>query len=566
MNLYRYVLKTLLPAAVLLACDVALGQELCHKYNGQCIQLGPEYLPGYDMCAYRWVNIKSNEYGDNYACRGHGNCEGEVHTGTDVFLPQIKWDCPEHPGPNSCQSYNRTAIAGGCKGTTLWHNETNWRCVTTYPECLAAGLIDNTLRWVAAPGDPVVIQQCYNKDDSVGNFTRDYLPQYGDSLCFTIVAYEDSAVVVQLVTSTYEGIAMNAPVPLWYTPHPEMDSVRQDTICDIVPDTLSPMRLHGPFFEGDTAYFSDTIFFDPLTGVAQSLILRVQDYAAAGTLRAWLLNDPASNASEQIPFNFERFLSRSDSDSDGFSAWEEYRGFILNPDSAKPHARLDSTHKDLFVLPDAALAQDYDTVFAMLATSSFLGATIRTYPADLDSFSWLKTDTLIFITGTDTSRLRLSRNFVDYESRHFDGAAWVQDILATPPGLESFPWDAQHDTIKRADIAVVKVRLDAFTPTNIFANTYQFEDSSGNNLSAYESCNNPLRIYPGSGGTDAIVVYEVGLDRWVNAIANADTFHLPVSLQLDFKRQQIVRTILHEFGHVAGINHHCLPSEGELGM
>ena len=218
----------------------------------------------------------------------------------------------------------------------------------------------------------------------------DWLPEYDETLCFLIKVNMPMAVIIRLKTSMYEGMCMNAAVP-------EAD----DQINDIV-----PYQVYGCIeMSGQNGTFIAMEYMNPRE--PKCLYVRVLDFAAEAGLEAWKSDDRSVHAEVEIPRDFDRFKSNADPDSDGFTNWEEYRGFMIYDGNE----RTDSTNANVFVCLHCA-----DIDWSRLLISAHVAGIPQGYN---------------FISGTQG--LVSDGRFLDYKSQYRDKwGVWLSNSLCYP--------------------------------------------------------------------------------------------------------------------------------------
>lgn len=374
---------------------------------------------------------------------------------------------------------------------------------------------------------------------------------FGDTLLYDVFVSEAApqmAVTVILKTSTYEGRCMNYPV----------GSAVGDTISDLYPADTINWHLDSHWFSGDTSYFQ--LSRTCVVGVYPFNVV-VRDYAAEGILEVKSTNSgtPAQGSPIYIPKDFERWKSTADPDSDGFTVWEEYRGFLrFFEDSV--HTRLDSTVAEVFLTSSDSINQYWSWALTAIEGEYFLGARLLEY----GTISTLNpVNAFVHSEAVIGGSYTIERNFCDFKSLKYDDESWKNNPLCTPLGLETFPWDRNRDTIKIADNAAVRMTWDfvSFLPEPYVTGvTYKFHDNTGSHSSEYEVCNDPAVDYPGTGGTGEIVFYAIGIENVIEDVRlSPEVYHFPDdnSLFVEFRDAKTARTIAHEFGHMQGVDHHC---------
>lgn len=272
----------------------------------------------------------------------------------------------------------------------------------------------------------------------------------------------------------------------------------------------------------------------------------------------------ANQGTLKLPPNYEQWKSTADADSDGFSVWEEYRGFDFWMDNVTVHERLDTNLTELVFQADDGMQTGYSDAFDKLQSSEFTNVALVSF-GDINSNVFESTDTPEVLPpgppdGQPAYDGDLVRNFIDFESDHFVESDWIHNELCTPPGMETFPWGENRSTIDIADIAIIGLEIDHSTlhPTLLGqTRPYYIVETS---IRQNEDCA-PVIQYPGGGGCGGIKIYEDNLHNHVDGLVADPQYNFPTQPPWDlipyFKIQRTSRTITHEFGHAFGINHHC---------
>jgi len=291
-------------------------------------------LPGYCEYHYMWICEASSIHHCGECWTGCGaGCGGCGWEGEEGYPPLSCWDgtwCG-----NTRSFYATCTVLALGDSILCWGMQIGKFCALVPCACLGMTWTPPPCRRMAPRADKPCDTLVLRPSDTPP--TSDPVHKFGDRLCYQFYTTKTHNVTAVLKTSTYEGRCMNYPV----------GPAELDTISDMVPDTL-PHGAPGHWdflehwFEGDRSCFKLKRTIIP--GISD-LYIRVLDYAAEGDLTAWddsghVIPDP-----QQIPPNYQRFKSTTDADSDGFTAWEEYRGFIISG----VHHRLDSTRAQVFV-------------------------------------------------------------------------------------------------------------------------------------------------------------------------------------------------------------------------
>jgi hypothetical protein len=374
--------------------------------------------------------------------------------------------------------------------------------------------------------DPVSLEPCSNSPSD----NPAYLPSFDDYLCYTVHAEYHGTVNVALHTSTYEGIAMNAPAPEGLT----------DTVSDIVPYgnwdswNICPTDSNHTYFENES-WFGDFSVF--AAGQTLKVRLHVLDYGPTAQLIASL--DGGSPFIAYIPSTYDSVRSAADPDSDGFTTFEEYRGFIVGDGS---HIRLTADTAECFY-------RDGDQLFDsgyVAVLDTMMHAKLIDYGFDAgsnDSSSVLR----LWILPGDSA----VRKFVDFESREWNAhdTAWVSNALCIPTGMDSLPLDNQSQPIHRAQQGIIEYQEYLHEPPTHFPTvtwgfTSQYLVPAGND---------PPHVYRGPGGCEFVRVYRQSIDEAEVSFLDEG---LVSSLWPAFEHVRIQRTLAHETGHVQGLGEH----------
>jgi hypothetical protein len=325
MRTYRRVVSVMLPCIVVLAMTTT-SSAFWVKGNS----VGYTYNAAQNVYEIRFTITSSHA---NY-CPDYENLCGTCITelcgyNYGMNIPGAIGYCPAEPG------YSRD----WCEGQTFTCYFESNICVK-----VAADSLQSALAVIDEYKKPRLdIIKCKDRPDAY-HLTDDWLPEYDSWLCFWIISNMTMSITLELKTSTYEGIAMNANFP----------SAVTDSICDLTPDTANPDHSvvwvlpawSDPYDARHRTFWGSALL---QADMPVSVWVHVLDWAADGLLTAYCLVGPEMNqitqVTELIPHNYQRFLSNADPDSDGLTDWEEYRGFDL----AGIHVRTDSTFANLFV-------------------------------------------------------------------------------------------------------------------------------------------------------------------------------------------------------------------------
>lgn len=305
-----------------------------------------------------------------------------------------------------------------------------------------------------------------------------------------------------LKVSTYEGRCMNYPA-----------LTVGDTIADIYPDTSVSdtlgWKLIAQWFDSSRKCFR---LEKKCRAGVNYVTFSVRDYAPEGDLEVFLSEDTtevADGSPLKIPPDYETWKSTSDFDQDGFTVWEEYRGFIL----AGSIRRLDSLFSDVFLW-------NHTTDI----TSSYIdrAATV----SGLDSFC-----TLLGPVAPPSETFQTER-FLDFKRKKFVSSSYAENSLClpgyTPPS--NFPGDQGY------------------------IHFYSGEGGGGENGIAGECFRDADYPQPGGVGVDAVWVYTNYLNIAVNSYSGMNGNEATVYSQL------LQRVVNHELGHAFGLSHPTSPA------
>lgn len=159
----------------------------------------------------------------------------------------------------------------------------------------------------------------------------DYMPKFDDILVFKVSTSRPMTCQFVLETSCYEGMAMNADVPMGY-----------HQIADVYPTTEFGGDLWIPSGSPSFAGEKYTEFFtrEVTPNSPAILVLRVLDYAAWGRFVVRESVNTTNRAQRVYEWDNMEFLSNADRDHDGFTVFEEFRGFVFGTGSGATFKRL----------------------------------------------------------------------------------------------------------------------------------------------------------------------------------------------------------------------------------
>jgi hypothetical protein len=355
----------------------------------------------------------------------------------------------------------------------------------------------------------ITISPCEDSPDPYS----DWLPSYGEQLCFQIHVSNPMRLEAIFKTSTYEGIAMNAPVPVG---EPEQ-------VKDIKAAQNNGWQLLETWWEADTACFKlrTTSTVQPAGDVFLSFA--VLDYAAEGAMFVRNCQDTFLTADPypyQIPYDFvSRFHSSADADGDGLTVWEEHRGFVNQNGT---HFRTSPEAKEILVIDNAEvlvdneIGSDFITSLEGMLDCDIVPCNVVTEPAVWEGWTFQQID---FMQGTYGA----------------DGLHPFNTPLVwpDPPYGRPLPWAGD---IPSQQVAIVV-------------------DQSGNIGQEWGHCNHqPDFGICGNAGVGVLLAFiSAQVEDWETY--NNLPFGLKPQVRVLFKR----KVLAHEFGHVVDICDHCLP-------
>jgi hypothetical protein len=392
-----------------------------------------------------------------------------------------------------------------------------------------------------------------NPDTTTTDSLR-YLPQYGDDLCYAVRASHPMVVEVLVKSSMYEGMAMNAGVP--YNAPEDTADVWPDT-TDVQPSGTYRWRRAGSYIQGNFKYFRLQRWCDSLS--TAFLHVRILDYAAEAELRAY----PAevtylSSRSIRIPYDqhyLGKMKSTVDADSDGFTAWEEYRGFCngINGNDYVWNSRLDTTRAQFFyTVFDQANCFTPGMAEAIVDTCAKIAGNSQAILIPINNLSQLSE---LVYDETDV------RHFIDFKSHVYrKDSTWVPNPLCVPLGQRGpYLADAYMHPIVDDSIGIAQNGIFYLTTT-----ARDTGDQEGFAKIQFDPSQTPPWIYPGGGGLYKIIINS----HWVNySVLTMVTNHqLPATMRYDpALPANFERNIAHEFGHAFGLTHHTPCCTAPLG-
>lgn len=493
----------------------------------------------YGLWAYRYRQVALH-----YECYRDAPCTGGGYNCNNHCVQCRRLGINEFCISGNCDEWS-TDVSTSCLGTLLTWKHVNNYCYLVDVECLD-GYYDAwpANRPVAPPPviilkpDPLAVLPHEDEEEKPDSVTVAPFHSFGDTLLYDVFVSEAApqmAVTVILKTSTYEGRCMNYPV----------GSTVGDTISDLYPADTINWHLDSHWFGEDTSYFQLSRIC--VVGVYPFNVV-VRDYAAEGILEVKNSNSgvPGQGSPIYIPKDFERWKSTADPDSDGFTVWEEYRGFECFNEAADSffHIRTDTTIIDSLSHADLII-NDQDLVFSPLLVDTLT--------------SWTRAHLHELGTGAGLTYLIPWSNFpgfmyIDFKSKKWVSNEWAANSLCTPPGMEDLP---ARTSI--ADQGIVKV----VSSSSVIGNS---EDGwrSGATAQDFDTVYfDDSLLYRGPGGCARIIFYQGSIDEIMTYIGGFGT--LPSSLTDTVMFIRSSRVVAHEFGHALGIDHHGDNGDGEAG-
>ena len=214
-------------------------------------------------------------------------------------------------------------------------------------------------------------------------------------------------------------------------------------------------------------------------------------------------------------------MRNADPDSDGFTIWEEYRGFVLDTG----HVRGDSIKKDFFLLAGYPNRQQIQTMLNNTGTGDWIVHEENPPGEVYQSFTWL--DTKIFKYSDSSS------NLIPNELC-FPGI--FPDTFVAP---EYFNGQWHQGIIPRA------FRLD----------TVFLKGGGDSDIDTAGEC----RCWPpcrGCGSIDSILVYRRNIEDFMDFLVNPENgYNMPSSRSDDYRNEYVDRDWIHELGEALGLDH-----------
>lgn len=404
--------------------------------------------------------------------------------------------------------------------------------------------------------EPISLTLSPRADNPDTTFTDSlrYMPMYDSVLVYELRASHPMTVEIELGCSMYEGIAMNAPVP------------------DDESEKKADMKLIGA---GDPRYSSHTAIYTMQRDLEADEPLEVEvkmlDYAAKGRLRACqifrdgdrVLHGRPAEKPQEIPRAYDVWLSNADPDSDGFTLWEEYRGFVcldsthfrLDLDTIKTRRHIILLDPDTMVFKDTHITVDYiDRLQQMMGCSLLYPNTDSARMAGCslvvifkDTASTLMTDTIDGGFVDDVSGDPYNWEFYEridrYQGRWNETLnRWEPDTLTNPHYIRPAPYDS-NGFVRASDqvaIRLSKLEFDEAYGLCFHKTSYGICGNAGITYSLDLLINDVTRLWPPdttNGGTGG------GWDPYPHLYHSV--------LKIDLRR-----LLAHELGHAINAPDH----------
>jgi hypothetical protein len=330
--------------------------------------------------------------------------------------------------------------------------------------------------------DPITVNPCLDSPNADPN----YLPIFGDDMvCYEVHAEHEGDVTASIASSTYEGIAMNAGL----TP------AINDSFADVIPIQtgwswiFQDDSLHH-FYAQAEANFADVTHFS--AGQTMKIALKVLDWGATARITATGGGSLGGcQAIAYFPKSYDLVRSNADPDSDGFTTFEEYRGFMGI--GGQGYSRLDPNRPEMLVA-------DY---------SQYLQGEI------LDTFQTMCACSVINCYDIPFENIRMigdNRKFVDFQSRElFDNdSTWVLNPLCdagfNPPKCLDNP-DSEIIIADQGIIQVLRMNPPPGTGEGVLGMTEQLPRDFSAPLDTF--------FLPGADACNGIGIYEIHIDGMI---------------------------------------------------
>jgi hypothetical protein len=317
---------------LILVLVLAIGLSDAISKDAISVEYGGIYSHwiGNVQCSYQFL------YGSRYGgCINPDDCIGCVDLGCCSAGGEHHGAC--YSNGTSLIAPDHTFVCGMCKCTTAPGYCVDYDCLANKDSSGQSGQTGHG-EWEGI--GYLELTPCSSNPDTTADSSRLYLPMYGDTLCYKVTVSRPMRVDVLFNTSTYEGMAMNAPVP-----------AGEDTLDDVLLLADASWAKDSSWFEGDRGYTRLHRGMDK--GEVAYLNLRLLDYAAEAELfaaQSGFLRLKDYGGHVVVPYIADtthsrhfNFRSVADADSDGLTQWEEYRGFMVPlPDTVVHYRFTDS--------------------------------------------------------------------------------------------------------------------------------------------------------------------------------------------------------------------------------
>ncbi|HEY3295408.1 MAG TPA: hypothetical protein VGL38_08215 [bacterium] len=457
--------------------------------------------------------------GDKWTCAAYpgqpcaDNCnDGACAITSAPFLDCVDLYCSSQPQAGT----HWTVCSSGGTGTDYWECQNIVHCCVTMDEDCAAQQFGSM--GGRAEQKPVIKVRPCKDQVPPDKFNANWLPTYGDYLCFEVSVNMPMEVLVELKSSTYEGMAMNAPLL--------PDILRTDDVSDIAPVSgVNGCTMQGPTFgaDGQSHYYWQAPM-DPQNPMR--FLLRIQDFGAIGDFRALNTADWKVCDGVQIPPNYSRFTRNTDDDGDGLTAFEEYRGFMTQTACTAPdcHVRTSTDARDFNIKSGYPCQQQ---ISYMLNHDGLFWGTWSLASNLLPGAQWPENHPYDWIDVND----RVGENLL------------VHNWMCDPPNFTN-PNNFYQENYHKWH--------QGYIPRAYLLNTEGLVPPPDEKVTGRWIGWLPGR---GCGNTDSLVVYRLAIDALMDFYANSNNgYYMPLSRWETYRDEFVDRDWVHEMGHALGLN------------